>query len=118
MAESNSSTAQVVERHNRAMGQRDLTAVMADYAGEAVLIDPSGVHRGQQAIRGLLQGLLNSGLPLEPPSQQTIEGDIAYLVWAPPPGRPGRQGAETLVIRGGRIVAQTVAALGPPPPHR
>jgi ketosteroid isomerase-like protein len=110
-------TAHVLRHHNIAMGQRDLDAVMSDYDDEAVLIDPAGTFKGKTAIRAAFERLLRSGVPLEPPTREVIEGELAYLVWSAPANKPGRVGAETLLIRHGKIVAQTVAALGPPPPH-
>jgi hypothetical protein len=115
-AAGDSSTEQVVLRHNRAMGARNLDAIMEDYADNAILIDPAGVARGKAAIRKSFEGLLSiPNLVLAPPSRQLFEGEVAYLVWTPEPGKPGREGAETLIVRGGKIVAQTVAAFGPPP---
>lgn len=110
------STEQVVSHHNQAMFLRDLEQIMEDYADEAVLIDPSGVAKGKAAIRQSFAGLLsNPHIVLAPPGKQVFEGELAYLVWSSEPGKPGREAAETLIVRGGKIVAQTVAAFGPPP---
>jgi SnoaL-like domain len=110
------STEQVLSRHNQAMFLRDLEQIMEDYADEAVLIDPRGVAKGKAAIRQGFAGLLsNPHIVLAPPDKQVVEGELAYLVWSPEPGKPGREAAETLIVRGGKIVAQTVAAFGPPP---
>jgi ketosteroid isomerase-like protein len=111
-------TARVVQHHNAAMSERNIDDVMSDYADDAVLIDPSGISRGKAAIRRVFERLLASGVPMAPPTQQVFEGQLAYLVWNTPLNQPGRQGAETLLVRHGKIIAQTVAALGPPPPHR
>ena len=106
---------QLLQHHNRAMAQRDLDQILEDYREDAVLIDPGGIFRGKQAIRAAFDRVLRRGVPLAPPTQQILEGEIVHLVWSVTPGQPGRQGAETLVIRDGKIVAQTVVAFAPPP---
>lgn len=110
-----SSTQQIVNQHIAAVTARDLDRIMADYATNAILIDPSGTLLGANAIRGMFTGLLGSGLPLDPPTRIVTEGDLAVLYWETPPGKPGRQGGETLVIRDGKITLQTVVDFGPPP---
>lgn len=110
------STEQVVSHHNQAMFSRDLEQIMEDYADESVLIDPSGVAKGKAAIRqGFARLFGNPHIVLAPPDKQVFEGELAYLVWSPEPGKPGREAAETLIVRDGKIVMQTVAAFGPTP---
>lgn len=110
------SAEQVVAHHAQAMSARNLDQIMEDYAENAILIDPSGVSKGKAAIRKMFEGLLsNPHIVFAPPSKQNFEGELAYLVWTPEPGKPGREGSETLIVRGGKIVGQTVAAFGPPP---
>lgn len=109
-------TEQVVSQHNQAMAARNLERIMADYAESAVLIDPRGVFNGKAAIRQSFAGLLsNPHVVLQPPNRQMFEGELAYLCWSPQPGAPGREAVETLVVRDGKIVAQTVAEFGAPP---
>jgi len=107
---------EILAHHGASMAKRDLDAVMSDYAADAVLIDPMGVSRGAAAIRRAFQGLLGSGVPLDPPTRVVTCGEVAYLEWKPAAGKPGRLGAETLIVRDGRIVLQTVAEFGGPPP--
>ena len=109
------SIAELLARHGAAMATQDIDRVMTDYAEDAVLIDPSGVSHGAAAIRRSFSHLFSLGLTMTAPTRIFIEGEIAHLVWRSEAGRPGRQGAETLLIRGGKIVAQTVYEVEPAP---
>ncbi len=109
------SIAELLAHHGAAMATHDIDGVMSDYAEDAVLIDPSGVSHGTAAIRRSFSHLFSLDLPMTPPTQTFIEGDIAHLVWRAKVGRPGRQGAETLLIRAGKIIAQTVYEAQPAP---
>lgn len=109
------SIAQLLAHHGAAMATHDIDSVMTDYAADAVLIDPNGVSHGTAEIRRSFSHLFSLDLPMTPPTQIFIEGEIAHLVWRSEAGRPGRQGAETLLIRRGKIIAQTVYEAQPTP---
>lgn len=111
------STEQVVSHHNQAMSARHLDQIMDDYADNAILMDPSGVCKGKASIRKHFEGLLsNPHIVFAPPARQLFENELAHLIWSPEPGTPGREAAETIIVRDGKIVAQTVAIFGMP--HR
>lgn len=112
--DTSSATARVLAHHGAAMAGGNLDEIMGDYADDAVLIDPSGTARGKDAIRRTFERLLRAQVPFTPPAQHTVAGELACLVWVAAPGRPGRDGTETLVVRDGRIVAQTVVNFGAP----
>ena len=99
--------------HLHAFGSGDVDAIMADYHEDAVFITPEGALRGSGEIRPLFVSLvadLPPGSALEV-CQQIIEGEIAYLVWS---GESGKLkipfATDTLIIRDGKIVAQTFAS--------
>jgi ketosteroid isomerase-like protein len=120
-ADSPRTTEEVVKHHSEAMASAKLDEIMSDYADHAVLIDPSGATQGKEAIGKNFARMFGPGSarpagPLAPPDKTVFAGEIAYLLWTGA-GPGGRTGSETVVVRHGKIVAQTVAALrasGPP----
>jgi hypothetical protein len=74
---------------------------------------PEGTRRGSGEIRTLFESLvadLPPGSTFEV-SQQIIEGEIAYVVWSAESGKLKIPFAtDTLIVRDGKIIAQTVAA--------
>lgn len=100
---------QVVQHHSAAMATHRIADILRDYADAAVLIDPSGVTRGKEAIgRSIGHVLGSSTFVASPPNHVVYSGEIAYLTWQPAPGKGNRPLSETYVIRHGLIVAQTV----------
>lgn len=115
MSEPASDTRTVVERHWNALLRGDLAALVADYAEDAVLVTGvTGVSRGREAIRTLLQAFLSGIIPpgstrftLE---QTQAEGELGFIVWSAESGTHRIPfSSDTFVVRGGRIVAQTSA---------
>lgn len=114
-SDTQSSTKTVIEHHLAAILGRDLEAIVADYSEHAVLIDPRGVSEGKKAIRAAYGALVANGKPPGPPTQVLYQGEVAFLTWSAPPDNLERQ-AETLIVRDGKIVAQTVALFSAPAP--
>jgi ketosteroid isomerase-like protein len=52
----------VFAHHGQAVGAEDLDELLADFAGDAVVITPAGVNRGKDAIREAF-GQLFADLP-------------------------------------------------------
>ena len=78
------STKDVVDHHLKSFGERDLNAILSDYATDAVLFTPEGLLRGLDAIRSLFQTMLAEfGKPgaVFTLKQQFVLGDYAYIVW-------------------------------------
>jgi SnoaL-like domain len=113
LSETGKRTEETLLNHLQAFGSGDVDAIMADYHEDAVFIAPEGALRGRGEIRPLFESLvadLPPGSALEV-SQQIIEEEIAYLVWS---GESGKLkipfATDTLIVRDGKIVAQTFAA--------
>ena len=108
------STKDVFDHHVKCFGEGDLEGILADYSPSAILFTPDGPLKGIDAIRPFFQALLaefgkpGTALRME---RLSIEGDCAYCVWtAETADNVYELGTDTLVVRGGRIVAQSYAA--------
>lgn len=83
--------------------------VLHNYAEDAVVLSGNGVHRGHTGARRAARVLRKS---LEGASfrfrNRLIEGEYALVEWTSVgPSSQVRDGADSFVIRNGRIVAQT-----------
>lgn len=107
------STKDVLDHHIKCFGEGDLEGILSDYAPGAVLFTPDGPLRGADAIRPFFQSMLAEfGKPGAAFSmkQQCIEGDYAYVLWtAETADNVYELGTDTLVVRDGKIVAQSFA---------
>ena len=105
------STKDVINHHLKAFGERDLKGVLSDYAPGAVFFTPEGPLRGADAIRPLFQAMIEEfGKPGARFSmkQQFVEGDYGYILWtAETADNVYELGADTFVVRDGKIVAQS-----------
>ena len=108
------STSDVLDRHLKSFAGQDLDGVLADYSPDAVLFAPAGPLKGPDAIRPLFQELISefakpgSSFTMQ---QRCIEGDHAYIIWSAETADNWYEFAtDTLVVRNGKIVAQSFAA--------
>ena len=105
------STEVVVARHLRAFVAADVEALMADYAPDAVLCLPDQTAKGHAALRAFWEQavqLFPAGQTQFEVLRQEVHGDCVYLVWrASSPALDPSGGADTFVIRDGRIVLQS-----------
>lgn len=109
------STAQVLDHHLKAFGVSDLAGLLEDYSEDSFILAPDGTAlRGLAGIRPLFEAFIaefslagasfSMGL-------NVVEDNIAFITWsADTPSNRYEFGADTFVIRNGKIVAQTVAA--------
>ena len=111
-------TEAVFKRHSEAfmnMGKTGVEPVIADYSEDAVLITPTGVISGRDALREYFANIateLPAGIMDTMQMGVTeIRGEIVYITWSALPGIP--MGSDTFVIRHGKIVAQTVVMYMP-----
>lgn len=85
--------------------------VSKNYAEDIVLLTGYGVHKGHEGVRFLAK-LLEEQLPGARFEYRTVqvEGNIAFLEWSASAdnGASVKDGADSFVIRNGRIVAQTI----------
>lgn len=102
---------QVLESHLTYRQAGDLEGDLAtNYASDVILLSAEGVNHGHDGVRRLAD-ILCSYLPegAYRYEQILVEGQIGMLAWI---GRAGRievhDGADSYVVRDGRIVAQTI----------
>jgi ketosteroid isomerase-like protein len=106
----------VVTHHLAAVTSGNVDDILSDYADNAMLIAPSGVTRGKQAIRDIFMKRLGGAAGGAPRpalvlKQKVFEGDIGYIVWVRSAGQPSeQQGSDTFLIKNGKIAVQTVVS--------
>jgi hypothetical protein len=87
-----------------------VTDLERNVADDVVVLTGFGVFEGRDQVRVLAE-LLDAQLPHARFEYTTValRGDVAYLEWrADADGARVRDGADSFVIREGRIVAQTI----------
>jgi hypothetical protein len=93
-----------------------IESIMSDYAEASVLFTPTGSIIGRERIRSHFEGFLANSPPALlqalTVTHQDVHGEIAYIIWKADPFIP--LATDTFVIRDGKIVAQTFAALTVP----
>jgi ketosteroid isomerase-like protein len=107
-------TEAVLNHHLEAFDSGNLDTLLSDYAPDAVLLTPTGTLQGHAQIRPVLQSLLEDIFQSATQFtmlQQTVEGEVAYIVWSAESERYRVPLAtDTYLIRNGKIVLQTFAA--------
>jgi predicted SnoaL-like aldol condensation-catalyzing enzyme len=100
---------EVFTHHAQALGAEDLDAILMDYADTAILISPSGVLRGKDAIRQFFADLLQA-LPKAQWGVKTIYADnVLFLEWTADSARASvSDGVDTFLFENGLITLQTV----------
>jgi hypothetical protein len=98
------------------LAQKGIAAIVADYGAGARLFTAARVYEGPTQIAEFFAGFISS-LPLNGYDRFTLEslrtdGDLAFITWSIGDDVP--LGTDTFVVRGGRIVAQTVAMYSAP----
>ena len=108
------STKDVLDHHLKCFGEGDLEGILSDYAPSAVLFTPGGPLRGSDEMRPLFKAMFAEfGKPgaVFSMKQQFVDGDYAYILWtAETADNVYEVGTDTLVVRDGKIVAQSFAA--------
>jgi hypothetical protein len=90
-----------------------IEAIIAQYADNAVVITPQGTLRGPVQIRGLIETIIaefaQPGVKFDL-IHRAAEGPVANFVWTADTGRNiWDLGAETYVLKAGKIAFQTFA---------
>jgi ketosteroid isomerase-like protein len=102
----------VFKHHIQSWNDRNLDAIVEDYADDAVVIVQGKVHRSKAAVaplfRWLFQVFEGTTLVFDP---TVIEGNIVYITWRATKAGVEHSGTDTFVIENGRIRYQTVAAI-------
>ena len=107
------STKDVLDHHVACFGAGDLAGILSDYASDAVLFTPDGPLKGPNAIRPFFEAMLAEfGQPgtTYRMTHQSIDGEYAYVLWtAETADNVYEPGTDTLVVRDGKILAQSFA---------
>lgn len=107
-------TGQVIAQHLQAL-PRGIDAILADYSDESVMISANGTARGLDELRAFFEGIFDA-LPagwldaLKLVHQEVVD-DVAFVVWNAEPYI--NYGADTFVVRDGKIARHTVSLLMP-----
>ena len=131
-ANSTADSAEVIlNRHVKAMKAGDLTAVMDDYADNALVIAPHGIAPGQADVGGfnVFDGKANisrlfavltnkdnaAGMASMTTTYEARGNDVTLMRWVQLAGTPQElSGTDVFVIRGGKVLSQAVL-LNPQP---
>ncbi len=101
---------EIFNNHGKALLAEDVDAIVANFAEDAVLITPSGVHRGHDGVREAFTQLF-ADLPGAKWDLKvtTFAGEVLFLEWsADSAANRAEHGVDTFVFRNGLIQAQTV----------
>lgn len=111
--DSAASTKKVLDHHLGAFA-KGLDTIMADYSKHSAILTHDKQYRGLAEIRGFFDGFLKGVKPgfweAFKISAQSIDRDVAYLVWEAKPFI--NLATDTLVVRKGKILVQTFTAAG------
>lgn len=105
----------MLDHHLEAFLAGDLDAVMEDYAQDAVFIARGRCLTGREQVResfaALLTGPFTPGTYAFTLEDEQVVGEIAFIVWhASCAAVEIPIASDTLVVREGKIVVQTLAA--------
>lgn len=103
---------QTVERHMAAIRSRDLDAIVATYAPDAVLVDTDRIGRGVDHIRAAHAEVLDAAADLEPELELLADGDVVFVAWKATSDDDTDAGTElvgtnTFVVADGLITVNT-----------
>lgn len=103
-------TKEVLESHYKAF-RKGVDAIAADYAEDAILMAPNGVHKGRAAIKQFfiaeLAGFPDGFWHALKTIRLDIESDFALFLWQAKPWYP--LGADSFTIRDGQIAFQSTS---------
>ena len=107
------STQDVLDNHLKCFSEGNLTALLSDYASDAIMFTTAGPLKGVDAIKPIFQALFaefsQPGASVKM-QRLSIEGDYAYLLWSAETAENSYEIAtDTFVVRNGRILFQTFA---------
>jgi ketosteroid isomerase-like protein len=107
-------TREVFDRHMSHQLDRDLDAILTDYAPDAIVVGPDGIGSGHDHIRASYEQVLPLIGSLDVTSLQ-LQGEVVYVNFrahgdGDGDGRDDLVGTDTFVIRDGLIQIHTFYA--------
>ena len=109
---------QIIQRHVDAANRGDTVAMAADYAEDAVMMEPGRAVHGRAAIQKAFDGVFGPNARVKftvTPTRIWSDGDVGFITWQANGGR--FSGGDTYLVRHGKILAQAVFIGGAPPPR-
>ena len=107
------STKDVLDHHVKCFFEFDLEGILSDYAPDTVFFTPDGPFKGADGIRTFYQTMLTEWRKpgaVFSMKHVSVVGDYAYAVWtAETADNVYEMGTDTLVVRDGKILAQSFA---------
>jgi len=109
-------TQAVLDHHLKGFSAGDTDMVLEDYTDDSVVITADGTFRGRDALRPVFANFFSTlfapGTYDFTMDHMEVVGDVAFITWQAKCGEADvRLGSDTFVVRDGKIVAQTFAAL-------
>jgi ketosteroid isomerase-like protein len=97
--------------HAQTLMAEDLDGILADYTDTSIVVSPSGVLRGKNAIRGFFADLLRALPQAKWDVKTTYVENILFLEWTAD-SKPASvsDGVDTFIFTDGMIHIQTVRA--------
>ena len=112
---------QIIQRHVAAANRGDAAAMAADYAEDAVMLEPGRALHGRAAIQAGFESVFGPNARIKftvTPTHIWSDGEVGFIAWTANDGR--FKGADSYLVRHGKIQVQAVyiGAAPEPPPGR
>jgi ketosteroid isomerase-like protein len=106
-------TETVFAHHLQAVRDRNIEAIVEDYAEDAIIMTPDGIFRGLEQTRMIFTNSINN-LPADvlanlQVDRLDIDGEFVYLLWSS--GSVIQSATDTLCVRDGKIIMQSMFAV-------
>jgi len=113
--ETKKTTEDVVKAHLAAFGKRDMKAILADYAADAMLITPMGTAKGHEQLKGMFTKFFaefaKPGMKFKM-GKTLFKDDVGFITWSGETAdNTYEMATDTFVVKDGKIVAQTFAGM-------
>jgi ketosteroid isomerase-like protein len=107
-------TRDVLHHHLAAFGAGDVDEILKDYTEDSILMTAGGTIAGlgplREAFTGFFGGLFAPGTYEFTLDSEHIEGEVAFISWhATCASSDVPLGADTYLVRDGKIAVQTIA---------
>jgi ketosteroid isomerase-like protein len=100
---------QIIQRHVDAGNRADAAAMAADYAEDAVMLQPGQAVEGRAAIQAAFARIFSPTAAQKltiTPTRIWSQGDVGFVTWEANGG--AIKGTDSFLVRGGKILVQAV----------